>query len=120
MINPVVSTHSLNDFFHLQLLGNFQYEKIFNNPIIQDETKPLTLDSTFWIASCTKLMTSIAALQCVERGLLNLDGDAADILPELKGISIISGFDDAGKPILKKAEKIITLRYMQYPLYLLV
>lgn len=42
-----------------------------------------TVDSVFWIASCTKLIASIAALQLVEAGKLTLDGSLADIAPEL-------------------------------------
>lgn len=37
----------------------------------------------FWIASCTKLVASIAAQQLVEAGKLTLDGSLADIAPEL-------------------------------------
>jgi CubicO group peptidase (beta-lactamase class C family) len=36
--------------------------------------EPMTADTTvFWIASCTKLITAIAAMQLVEQGKLNLD-----------------------------------------------
>jgi CubicO group peptidase (beta-lactamase class C family) len=55
-------------------------------------------------------MTSIAALQCVEKGKLQLDEDVTPILPELKNIDILKGFDDEGKPITVKATKMITLR----------
>ena len=41
--------------------------------------KPFSLDTTMWIASCTKLLTSLAALQCVERGLLKPDGDISEV-----------------------------------------
>ena len=34
---------------------------------------PLQLDSFNFMASMTKLMTSIAVMQCVERGLVGLD-----------------------------------------------
>lgn len=64
-----------------------------------------------WIASCTKLMTTVAAMQCVERGLLSLDSDITDVLPEFKGIQILKGFDEStGKPILVDSKKTITLR----------
>ncbi|KAI0205348.1 beta-lactamase/transpeptidase-like protein [Astrocystis sublimbata] len=61
------------------------------------DKEPLTLDSTMYIASCTKLMTSIAAMQCVERGLIALDEDVRPILNELQDIDIIkhgSGDDE--------------------------
>ena len=37
------------------------------------EKVPMTLDTIFYIASCTKLVTVIAALQLVEQGKLRLD-----------------------------------------------
>lgn len=67
-----------------------------------------------WYASCTKLITSIAAMQCVERGLLKLDDDVSEILPELKGLQILTGFeedaDENDKPVLVDNVKPITLR----------
>lgn len=33
----------------------------------------MDIDTTFWIASCTKLVTSIACMQLVEKGVLSLD-----------------------------------------------
>jgi CubicO group peptidase (beta-lactamase class C family) len=72
----------------------------------------MKLNATMWLASCTKLMTSVAAMQCVERGLLNLDEDVTRILPELKGREILKGFEKgSGKPILVPNNKAITLRF---------
>lgn len=56
-------------------------------------------------------MTAIAAVQCVERGQFTLDEDVTRLLPELKDIDILRGFEDGTeKPILVKATKKITLR----------
>lgn len=56
-------------------------------------------------------MTSIAALQCVERGQIGLDDDVSDILAELREAQILTGFDEGTeKPILKNARETITLR----------
>ena len=55
-------------------------------------------------------MTSLAAMQCVERGDIKLDDDIAALLPELARLKILQGFDDDGQPILRKRENIITLR----------
>ena len=49
-------------------------------------------------------------MQCVEKGLLKLDDDVSGILYEFKDIEILSGFDEADQPILKKAEKKMTMR----------
>ena len=79
----------------------------------------MTLDATFIMASCTKLMASIAALQCVERGQITLDEDLSPILTEFQGIEILEGFtgsEEQGneKPVLKKAANKITLRLVSF------
>jgi len=51
-------------------------------------------------------------MQCVERGLLSLDEPVGRILPELQSPDILTGFDDSGQPLLKKATKPITLRHL--------
>lgn len=92
-------------------LGKSYYAKAFGINSLKDDKKPMAEDSVFMLASCTKLLTSIAALQCVEKGQLRLDEDVTRLLPELKGIEILKGFEeDSGKPILLKAKNIITLR----------
>lgn len=71
----------------------------------------MTLDTVLAIASCTKLMTAIAVLQCVERGLLDLDADVSPILPEAGKYGVIIGFDDAqNEPLLVPKANPITLR----------
>ncbi|PWN22217.1 beta-lactamase/transpeptidase-like protein [Microstroma glucosiphilum] len=42
--------------------------------------------SVFWLASCTKLLTAVAALQLVEDGLIGLDDSVEEALPELKAL----------------------------------
>ena len=64
-----------------------------------------------WLASCTKLMTAVALLQCVENGLVRLEDDVTDILYELNDHEILIGFDDvSGEPIMKKRTTIITVK----------
>lgn len=61
----------------------------------------------------TKLITSIAVLQIVEKGLVTLDDDLAILLPEFKSLELLTGFDEAGKPTYGKHTKPISLRYVQ-------
>lgn len=76
-----------------------------------DNTKPMGLDTLFWLGSCTKLLTAIAALQCVDAGKLALDEDVTGILPELKDVEVqIASEDGVGSPTLTKAKNKITLR----------
>jgi methyl acetate hydrolase len=71
----------------------------------------VTPDSIFMIASMTKPVTSVAAMQLVEQGKLKLDEPASTYLPELGNLQVLHGFDpDTGKPILQPATKPVTLR----------
>jgi CubicO group peptidase (beta-lactamase class C family) len=47
---------------------------------------PVTMETMFWLASCTKVITSIAAMQLVEQGKIGLDDAQAlyNICPELE------------------------------------
>jgi CubicO group peptidase (beta-lactamase class C family) len=77
----------------------------------------MPLNAIFWLASCTKLLSAIAALQCVERGKFSLDEDVTRLLPELKDIDILTGFEgEIDTPIYAKSTKKITLRYY-FPLF---
>lgn len=52
---------------------------------------PMTLDTLFWIASCTKMLTGLACMQLVEKRALQLDdGDSLEnIVPELKEVQVL-------------------------------
>lgn len=89
--------------------GTFDYIKYFGNASLKPDAKPVSAATTFCIASSTKLATSVAAMQCVERGLIGLEDDVSVVLPELKDAQIFTGIVD-GKPALKKAQNTITLR----------
>lgn len=54
--------------------------------------RQITVDAVVWIASFTKLVTTIAALQLVEQRKLSLD-DPIDpkILPEVTNAKIVEG-----------------------------
>jgi hypothetical protein len=70
----------------------------------------MTLDTTFRIASMTKAVTSVAAMQLVEQGRLQLDQRVGNILPELSAPQVLEGFNDAGAPRLRPVRRPITLR----------
>lgn len=72
----------------------------------------MTLDTVGWIASMTKAITSVAAVQCVERGLLHLDSPAKNICPELGKVGVLTGFDDTGNPVTRPPKRDITLRQL--------
>ena len=66
----------------------------------------------FWIASMTKAVASVAALQLVEQGKLSLDGDLSELLPDLKDLQVLEGIDAAGAPKLRPARGAVTLRQL--------
>jgi CubicO group peptidase (beta-lactamase class C family) len=74
----------------------------------------MTLESVFWIASCTKMVAGIACMQLVEQGKLSLDDakSVGEIAPELKRVKVLKGFDKNGKPILEDKKTEITLRML--------
>jgi len=66
-----------------------------------------------WLASVTKLLTTVAALQCEEKGLFGLDDPISKILPAWASPDILTGFDEStGEPVFRKATKSITLRHL--------
>ncbi|MGB7408312.1 MAG: serine hydrolase domain-containing protein [Pontixanthobacter sp.] len=73
---------------------------------------PMKLDTVCQIASMTKAVASVAAMQLVERGQLTLDGPIGDVLPALADAQVLEGFDDAGQPQLRAAARPITLRHL--------
>jgi methyl acetate hydrolase len=61
---------------------------------------PVTPDSHFRIASMTKMVATVAALQEVERGTLDLDAPVDAYLPEFADLQVLTGFD-GGQPQLR-------------------
>jgi CubicO group peptidase (beta-lactamase class C family) len=77
-----------------------------------ENAKPLDLNTVMWVASCTKLMTSICAMQLVERGQLSLDDPVYKHIPELEARTVITGIDAEGKPTEQKHTTPMTLRHL--------
>ena len=77
-----------------------------------ETSKPMALDGIFQIASMTKAITSVAAMQLVERGLLSLDDPIGPILPELANPDVLTGFDGDSKATVEPTKTAITLRHL--------
>jgi len=73
---------------------------------------PVRLDSIFRIASMTKPVTTVAALQLVEQGKVSLSEPVSKYLPQLANLNVLEGFDNSGKPILRPARTPITLHHL--------
>ena len=78
----------------------------------ESDGPPLQLDSIFRIASMTKAVTTVAALQLVEQGKVSLDEPVARHLPQFKNVQLLAGFDAQGEPILGPAVTPPTLRHL--------
>jgi CubicO group peptidase (beta-lactamase class C family) len=72
----------------------------------------MTPDTVFRIASMTKAVTSVAAMQLVEQGKLRLDEPVPDIDPALGAPQVLEGFDASGTPRLRAARRPITLKHL--------
>jgi methyl acetate hydrolase len=85
------------------------YEGAFGARNVADAAS-MSTNTVFRVASMVKLLTSVAALQLVERGKLKLDEPAGNIDPKLGSPQVLIGFDAKGAPRLRPAHKPLTLR----------
>lgn len=61
----------------------------------------------------TKLMTSVAVLQCVEQGTLDLDKNVRPLLPEMGRYGVITGFDgDKGQATFEADSTPVSVRML--------
>ncbi|KAH7113123.1 beta-lactamase family protein [Dactylonectria estremocensis] len=88
--------------------GSFHYAKAFG----EESNDNMETDGVHLIASATKLVTTVAVMQCVERGQLDLDADIAKILPEWEKPQVLTGFNENDEPIFRPSTKAITLRHL--------
>ncbi|MCC2655267.1 MAG: beta-lactamase [Panacagrimonas sp.] len=76
-----------------------------------DAPQPMTPDTVMFLASMTKAITGVLAMQLVECGRLELDAPAARLLPELDRVQVLEGFDEkTGEPRLRAPRSPVTLR----------
>ncbi|KAI0452587.1 Simvastatin synthase [Xylaria acuta] len=73
---------------------------------------PMRADTPMRFASCSKFLTSIMVLQCVEQGLANLDEGLEKLLPEVAGLKVLTGFDEAGNPIEREPTSPVLLKHL--------
>ncbi|GAA5836633.1 hypothetical protein JCM9279_000450 [Rhodotorula babjevae] len=76
------------------------------------EGTPIEEDSRFELFSCTKLCGSIAALQLVEQGRVDLHGEARQYVPEIGDLKVLKGFGEDGEPELEEQERPVTVQQL--------
>jgi CubicO group peptidase (beta-lactamase class C family) len=84
------------------------YEGAFGHLGIGDD-RPAQVDTVFLIASMTKAIASVAALQLVEQGKLALEQPVADVLPAFGELQVLEGFD-GDEPRLRPPARQATIR----------
>lgn len=87
------------------------YEGGFGKRVL-GEPADMTPDTVVWVASMTKAITSVAAMQLVERGKLSPDAAAKSVLPYLGEVGVLEGFDAAGMPRIRRPRRDITLKHL--------
>ena len=74
--------------------------------------RAMAIDTPFQIASMTKAVVSVGAMQLVERGLLALDAPIGELLPDLASPQVLASFAADGTPELRPASRPVTLRHL--------
>ena len=72
----------------------------------------LVADDAFVLASCSKLVTTVAVLQLVERGMLELEQDVREVMPALGMLKRLDGFGEEGEPVLRDDGVPVTVRML--------
>ena len=75
------------------------------------EDQPVTADTVFRIASMTKPLVTVGALQLIEAGRLGLDDEVASIVPGYGELQVLDGFD-GDTPVLRPATSAATIRHL--------
>ena len=82
--------------------GDVLFRGAYGSTNLDDPTAPsLTSKTPMMIWSCTKLVTTVAALQLVEQGKLHLDDLVEKHVPSITKIQVLEGFTPEGEPILR-------------------
>src|ERR1700733_8389193 len=68
------------------------YEGAFGR-LSADGEAAVAPDTMFWLASMTKALVSVAGLLLVQRGALELEQPASDVLPAFGALRVLDGFD---------------------------
>ena len=76
-----------------------------------DGDEPVQLDTVMWIASMTKAFTSVAALQLLEQGSIELEQPVADVLPAFGSLPVLEGFD-GDEPRVRPPARQATIRHL--------
>ena len=77
-----------------------------------ERADPMTTDTVMCLHSCTKAVTTVAVMQLVEAGALELDDAAKTYVPEIAESRVLAGFDAAGEPLLRAPAGHVTVEHL--------
>src|SRR4051812_39899141 len=86
------------------------YEAAFG-PKAVGKPDPVTVDTLYRIASMTKMVTTVALLQLVERGKVNLDDPVSKHRPEFADLKVLDGWN-GDEPVLREPKSQATVRQL--------
>ena len=75
------------------------------------ENDPVTVDTLFRIMSMTKMPCTVAALQLLEQGKLDLDAPVTEYCPEFAEVQVMTGFDGEA-PIMRPPARPATVKHL--------
>lgn len=111
-LHPLSSV--LQDSSSLTKKGSEIYSKLAGHNSVAPTATPLRADAVLKLGSATKLITSIALLQCIDAGLLAIDEPITHVLPELHHSPILErgGEDGSSNPTTRPNTTDITPRHL--------
>jgi methyl acetate hydrolase len=74
--------------------------------------EPVNADSVFRIASMTKMVCTVAALQQRDRGNLHFDAPVDTYCPDFAAVQVLDGFDDDDKPSMRAPASRATVKQL--------
>jgi len=107
----VSARHNCTRVSDTNIEGSLNYAKAFGKRSVGDgPQQSMELNTVMAIASATKLLTTIAVLQIVERGLIGLDDELSGMVPLLEKQGVLHGLGGEGPAVLMERQSPLTLR----------
>lgn len=72
------------------------------------KTRPMSNNDIYWIFSCTKVITCVAAMRLVENGTISLDDPVSKYIPEFASLNIL----DKKSGIITPAKNTMTVQHL--------
>jgi len=91
--------------------GKTVYHKAFGYQSLESKT-PMKTNTIFRMASMTKALTAVATLQLVEKGLIRLDDNIAQYIPEFSHLKVLKAVNEDSTYIAESIDNFITIRQL--------